>query len=206
MNFQDFREAFFSQIIFTNNQVKVWHPGFDKNNLTRWVQKGYIIKLRNGYYTFKEYKDTKNINLYLANRIYRPSYISLHTALTFHGLIPESITQTTCVSTLKTIRFNNDFGIFSYKNVKPRLFFGYEQLTYQNEKSILMATPGKALIDLLYLYPFYNSKTELIDLRLDEALLDENLNTNQLLSYLDKIKSKALEKRVRLLFDTYNLH
>ena len=84
MNFQDFKEAFLNQIIFTNNQVKAWYPGFDKNNLTRWVQKGYIFKLRKGYYTFKEYKDTKNINLYLANRIYRPSYISLHTALTFH--------------------------------------------------------------------------------------------------------------------------
>jgi len=51
MNFQDFREAFLHQISFTTNQVQTWHPGFDKNNLNRWVTKGYIIKLRNGYYT-----------------------------------------------------------------------------------------------------------------------------------------------------------
>lgn len=206
MNYQDFREAFFNQISFTNNQVEAWHPGFDKNNMGRWVKKGYIIKLRNGYYTFKEYMDTQNINLYLANRIYRPSYVSLHTALAFHGLIPESISQTTCVSTLKTARFSNNFGTFSYKNVKPQLFFAYEQLPYLENKSILIAPPGKALIDLLYLYPFYNSKAELINLRLDEDIMDETVNANQILSYLDIIKNKALEKRVKLLLNIYNLH
>lgn len=205
MNFQDFREAFLNQISFTTNQVQAWHPGFDKNNLSRWVTKDYIIKLRNGYYTFKEYMATQNINLYLANRIYRPSYISLHTALAFHGLIPESVTQTTSVSTLKTARFSNTIGIFSYKNVKPQLFFGYEQLPYLDEKSILMASPEKALIDLLYLYPFYNSKKELMELRLDEVILDETINTELYLSYLGQIKSRTLEKRAKLLLKVYNI-
>jgi len=205
MNFQDFREAFLHQISFTTNQVQTWHPGFDKNNLIRWVTKGYIIKLRNGYYTFKEYIGTQNIDLYLANRIYRPSYISLHTALAFYGLIPESVTQTTSVSTLKTARFSNPIGIFSYKNVKPKLFFGYEQLPYPDEKSILIASPEKALIDLLYLYPFYNSKKEIMELRLDEVILDEAINTERFLLYLDQTKSKALEKRAKLLLKVYNI-
>lgn len=43
MNFQDFREMFYKQIHFTANQVRAWHPGFDKNNLGRWVNKGYLI-------------------------------------------------------------------------------------------------------------------------------------------------------------------
>jgi predicted transcriptional regulator of viral defense system len=206
MNFQDFRATFYKQIVFTSNQVQAWHPGFDKNNLGRWVKKGYIIKLRNGYYTFKEYNTTQNINLYLANRIYRPSYISLHTALAFYGLIPESISQTTCVSTIKTARFTNEFGIFSYKSIKPQLFFAYEQLPFLNDKSILIAKPEKALIDLLYLYPFYNSTAEFVNLRLDEDLLDDIIDTSKMLSYIDTIKNKALHKRVKLLFDVYNLH
>jgi predicted transcriptional regulator of viral defense system len=206
MNFQDFRTTFFNQIVFTSNQAQAWHNGFDKNNFGRWVKKDYIIKLRNGYYTFKEYNTTQNINLYLANRIYRPSYISLHTALAFYGLIPESITQTTCVSTIKTARFSNDFGIFSYKNIKPQLFFDYKQLPFLGDKSLFLASPEKALIDLLYLYPFYNSKAELINLRLDEDLLDSIVDTGKMLSHMDIIKNKALYKRVKLLFDVYNLH
>ena len=60
MDYQHFREAFFNQISFTSNQVQAWYRGFDKNNLGRWVKKGYIIKLRNGHYTFKEYLNTQN--------------------------------------------------------------------------------------------------------------------------------------------------
>lgn len=206
MNFQNFREEFFNQISFTSNQVQAWYPGFDKNNLGRWVKKNYIIKLRNGYYTFKEYMAAQNIQLYLANRIYRPSYISLHTALSFHGLIPESVTQTTSVSTLKTSGIRNNVGIFSYKNVKPQLFFGYEQLPYLDGKSILMATPEKALIDLLYLYPFYNNKKEFLELRLDEDIIAETINPERFLSLLDRTQNAALKKRAKLLLEVYNIH
>ena len=206
MDYQHFREAFFNQISFTSNQVQAWYRGFDKNNLGRWVKKGYIIKLRNGHYTFKEYLNTQNIQLHLANRIYRPSYISLHTALAFYGLIPESITQTTSISTLKTAQFNNPVGVFSYKNMKEQLFFGYEQLPFLDKRSIQMATPEKSLIDLLYLYPFYNNQNEIKELRLDEDILDETFNVERFLSYLDQTKSTALEKRAKLLLRVYNIH
>ncbi len=58
MIYQDFRNEFIDQVYFTSNQVYVWHPDFDKNNLRRWVNKKYLIKLRNGYYTFRELLDT----------------------------------------------------------------------------------------------------------------------------------------------------
>lgn len=203
MNFQTFREAFFQQICFTSNQVSAWYPGFDKNNLGRWVGKGYIVKLRNGHYIFSEHLDTENINLFIANRIYRPSYVSLHTTLAFHGLIPESITQVTSVSTLKTAHFHN--GVFSYKTVKPHMFFGYTALPYNRNKSILMATPEKAILDLLYLYPFYNSREELQQLRLDEVMLDETFDKELYFTFLERIKSRAVEKRAKLLLQVYNI-
>ncbi len=206
MIFEDFRKAFFDQISFTSNQVKAWHPGFDKNNLGRWTKKGYLIKLRNGYYTFKEHISKQNIHLYLANRIYRPSYISLHTALAFHGLIPEAVTQTTSVSTLKTARFSNTTGIYSYKNIKTTLYFGFEQLPYLKERSISMATLEKALIDLLYLYPFYNTIKELQELRLNEDILVETFHSERFLSFLDRTQSGVLKKRAKLLLNVYNIH
>lgn len=205
MVYQDFRNAFFDQICITNKLIQAWYPGFDKNNLGRWVNKGYLIKLRNGYYTFTDHTTIPGIQLYLSNRIYRPSYISLHTSLAFYGLIPESIIQITGVSTLKTAGFQNDTGVFSYKSIKSGLFFGYELLPFQGEKTILMATPEKAIVDLLYIYPFYNNENELITLRLDEDFLEENFNTNLFMMYLDEIKNLALEKRGRLLLKTYSL-
>lgn len=205
MVYQDFRNVFFDQVCITNRLIQAWYPGFDKNNLGRWVNKGYLIRLRNGYYTFTEHTIIPDIQLFLSNRIYRPSYISLHTALAFYGMIPESISQITGISTLKTAIFHNDTGIFTYKSIKPGLFWGYEQLAFQGEKTILMATPEKAVVDLLYVYPFYNNEHELIALRLDEDYLEENFNTNRFVMYLDEIKNIALEKRGRLLLKTYGI-
>lgn len=85
MNFIDFKDKFFHLACFTNNQVYAIFPYFNRNNLVRWTQKDYIIKLRQGFYAFPEYLKKPGYNLYLANKIYKPSYISLHTALSFYG-------------------------------------------------------------------------------------------------------------------------
>jgi predicted transcriptional regulator of viral defense system len=90
MNFQEFRNAFYELALFTPSQVYSWQPGFDKNNLLNWVKKGFLLKLRNGLYTFPEYLAEPGFGLHIANRIYRPSYISLHSALSFYGMIPEA--------------------------------------------------------------------------------------------------------------------
>jgi predicted transcriptional regulator of viral defense system len=87
----------YDQACFSIDQVYAWQPGFDRNNLSRWIKKGFLIRLRQGWFTFSEYKSNPDFALYFANRIYRPSYISLHTALAFYGLIPKAVTQVTSV-------------------------------------------------------------------------------------------------------------
>lgn len=204
MVFEAFRKEFIDQICFTSNQVYAWHPGFDKNTLSRWVKKGYLLKLRNNLYTFSELKNVNNIHYYIANRIYRPSYLSLHTALSFHGLIPESIVQSTSVSTMKTARFKNELGSFSYKKIKNELFFGYTQLEFTKDKTFLIALPEKALLDLLYLYPFYNNETEITNLRIDQQILSEVMQFSRLHEFLSRFKNKSLEKRMNLFLKYYS--
>lgn len=63
----------------------------------------------------------------------------------------------------------------------------------------------KALLDLLYLYPFYNSEHEMESLRLDEDFLQNNLHRKLLEEYALNFKNKALESKVELLKNTYNL-
>ncbi|MDP2888226.1 MAG: nucleotidyl transferase AbiEii/AbiGii toxin family protein [Bacteroidota bacterium] len=87
MNFQEFRTKMFELECFNTNQVYAWKPYFEKNNLWEWTRKDLLVKLRNGYYTFPEFKSKSGFSFFLANRIYRPSYISLHTALAFLRLV-----------------------------------------------------------------------------------------------------------------------
>ena len=205
MTFLEFRKQLFDLACFNIYQVYAWQPGFDRNNLTRWVQKGYLIRLRQGYFAFSEYKSKPDYSIYFANRIYTPSYISLHTALSFYGIIPEAVIQITSVTSLKTESFTNNFGEYSYKNVKENLMFGYELKPMADNRTIQFASPEKALLDLLYLYPFYDSEQELKELRLDENFLQDDLNKDLLMDYCAKFQSKALDRRVKLFFKTYGL-
>lgn len=205
MNFVEFKNRMFDLACFNIYQVFAWQPDFDRNNITRWIKKGYLVRLRQGYYAFPEYKARPDYSFYFASRIYKPSYISLHTALSFYGMIPEAVVQITSVTSLKTISFVNDFGEYSYNTVKENLMFGYDLKPMIDNRTIQFATPEKALLDLLYLYPFYNNEQEMEELRLDEDYLHDDLNIERLREYSLKFQSKALDQRVKLLFKTYDL-
>jgi len=190
---------------FSVHQVYAWDPGFDRNNFVRWTRKGYLARLRRGWYAFAEYREDPEMATYFAGRMYRPSYISLHSALSFHGLIPESVVQITSVTSLKTAAFRNDFGEYSYKSVREDLMFGYEPRRLADGRTTAYATPGKALLDLLYLYPFYRTEQELADLRLDRDVLHEELDRAEWESCTGRFRSAALEQRARLLSKVYDL-
>ena len=205
MNFLEFKDKMFDLACFNINQIFAWQPDFDRNNITRWIKKKYIIRLRQGYYTFPEYKNKPDYPIYFVNRIYKPSYISLHSALSFYGIIPESVVQITSVTSLKTDFFANEFGEYSYKTVKENLMFGYDLKPMADNRTIQFALPEKALLDLLYLYPFYNNEQEIEELRLDEDYLHNDLNKELFMEFASKFRSKALDRRVKLLFKTYDL-
>jgi predicted transcriptional regulator of viral defense system len=205
MNFIEFRRKMFDLACFNINQVYTWQPDFNRNNLVRWTNRGLIIRLKQGYYTFPEYKGKADYPFYFANRIYRPSYISLHTALSFYGMIPEAVVQITSVTSLKTASFSNAFGEYSYQTEKEELMFGYDLKPMEDGRTLMFARPEKALLDLLYLYPFYDSMQELEELRLDESYLNEDLSRDILQEYTSRFANKALEKRVQRLIITYGL-
>lgn len=169
----------------------------DKNTLGRWVEKGWLIRLRSSFYCFPEHLGEAGFEWYVANRIYKPSYISLHSALAFYGMIPEAVVQVTSVTSLKTAGFISPFGSFQYHSISRDLMFGYDLLTTLTGRSFMMAQPEKALLDLLYLYSFYNTPAEMESLRLDQDELEERLDLERLNQYLDKFGNKALEARVR---------
>lgn len=204
MQFQEFKAQLFESACFSINQVYAWRPDFDHNNLTRWIRKGYLIRLRQGLYSFPEYSSKPGYPFWFANRIYRPSYISLHSALSFYGLIPESVIRVTSVTSLKTASFSNGFGSFSYNSLKENLMFGYLPKNLTGDRSVLLAQPEKALLDLLYLYPFYQTGQDLEELRLDEELLHNLVDKELLQKDALKFRNKALEKRVSLLLKVYS--
>ena len=205
MTYYEFRTRWYELSCFSIRQVYAWQPGFDRNNLFRWTKSGLLIRLRQGYFTFPEYKELRDYTLFFANRIYRPSYVSLYTALSFYGMIPEAIVQITSISSRKTISFTNPIGEYTYKTIQPRLMFGYSIKPISDSAVIHIAEPEKALLDLLYLYPEYDTPQALEDLRLDEDYLHDEMKTSLLKEYAQRFQVKALENRVNQLLKTYGL-
>ncbi len=205
MNFETFRKRFLDQVCFTSSQVYAAYPQFDKNNLWRWVKKGYLIKLRQGYYLFEESAQLPDVTFYVANCMYKPSYISLQTALSYHGLIPETVVGITCVSPMKTAAFKNKLDTFTYKKVKERLFKGYEMIPFGKGKTFLMASPEKAWLDFLYLFPMYRTEKELLHLRLNEDILNETFDFDKIDTFLPFYGNKKLEKTVFLFKKAYGI-
>lgn len=205
MNYLEFHKQWHKLGCFSIQQVFAWRPDFNRPNISNWIKKGYLSKLRNEWYAFSECLSIPDFPQYIANRIYRPSYISLHSALAHYGMIPEEVMKITSVTTLKTSEFNNDFGTYSYQTIKPELMFGYGPKAMQDGRTILFASPEKALLDLLYLYPFYSSAEDMFDLRLDEDFMQDEFDKELFLQYATETKSTALITRAETLLKAYLL-
>jgi len=189
VNYRFFERIFKRFGVVSVSQVRATKLVFDKNNFGRWEKQGLLIKLKNGYYAFTDVAYTQGFANYAAGKIYKPSYISLHTALAFHGIIPETANEITSVSSLKTSEFKNSLGTFSYKKIKPSLMFGYNAVE-KNGFTFFMASPEKAILDLLYLEPSYNLKKEMQNLR---------LNWKKLTTLAKKFKKQVILDKVALL-------
>lgn len=205
INYLSFRERFIRYGCFNVNHIFCWKPEFDSNSLTRWVRKGYLIRLRQGWYAFRECLQQPDMSRYIANRIYSPSYISLETALSFYGMIPESVTDITCVTTLKTASFSNEFGRYGYRNVKTAVFFGFDLKRMADGRAVYFAFPEKALIDFIYLNPQYSGEDDMLNLRLDGSFMDTDFDKARSDGFVGKIGSKALKNRMDKLYEVYGL-
>lgn len=121
-------------------------PGAGRKFIHHYVTKGLFIKLRNGLYALKGREPSPYV---IANKLYRPSYISLETALSYHQLIPETVYSHTSVTTKATQEFTALNQTFTYTRIKKEIFQGYNLITEGSDK-FLMAEPEKAVADYLY--------------------------------------------------------
>ncbi|MFZ4694840.1 MAG: type IV toxin-antitoxin system AbiEi family antitoxin domain-containing protein [Verrucomicrobiia bacterium] len=76
-----------------------------------------------------------------------PAYVSLRTALHRHGLIAQVPGHMEAITLGRSRRVATPLGTYAFHHASPRFFFGYQPW---GEGGILMATPEKALLDLLY--------------------------------------------------------
>ena len=206
MNYSMFREHFISSGCVSTAEIAAAFDRFDKNNLTRWCGQGLLVQLRNGFYAFPEMRRNEEFIYHIANKIYAPSYVSLHSALAYHGFVRAAAGMpVSSVSGRKTAGFRNAFGKFDYQKVKQELHFGFGRHTVDG-LSFEMAYPEKALLDLFYLYPtLYGTERGFRNFAIEEQMLYENLDVEKLYDYAARFGCRALEQRVELFVRVFGL-
>ncbi|OGT50631.1 MAG: hypothetical protein A3F17_00910 [Gammaproteobacteria bacterium RIFCSPHIGHO2_12_FULL_41_15] len=122
--------------------------------ITTFLQTKKIIRIKKGLYILGgEYRQNLVSREYLANLIFGPSYISQEYALQYYGLIPERVETLTSMTTKRHKIFDTPLGRFTYTYLNSERFsVGVDKVELQNNISILIASPEKALCDLLIKY------------------------------------------------------
>ena len=114
------------------------------------VNNGQIIRLKKGQYILSEEESGKNFNRFLiANHLYGPSYVSMQTALRYYGLIPEQVYAVQSVTTTAARHFDTPIGHFYYTHCSAEWLSIGVRMQRDEELSYLIATPEKALFDLV---------------------------------------------------------
>jgi predicted transcriptional regulator of viral defense system len=190
-------------VVITLADIRMAFPDFDQKNLVNWQKKGYITKLKNGCYIFSDVKTTEQTLFLIANKLYEPSYVSLESALSFYGIIPEGVYSIQSVSTRKTQVFNTPQGTFRYYSFKPSLYFGYHLMAEAVAHPYRLASREKAILDFLYLRSDIDCAEALEALRWNRAEL-ANLDRTLLNNYLSLFESRTLSKKIDLLYNYLN--
>lgn len=199
MKFQELLEIVGDEPVFASSLLRVGDvdPTDVGSQLSRWVASERIVRLRRGVYALSSAYRKREVHPFeVANRLVEPSYVSLESALSFYGLIPEAVFSTTSVTTARPARFETALGRYAYRHLTPELMWGYREteLGASGRATALVARPEKALLDLAYLRPGGDAPEFLRQLRLERlGMLDlEVLNGFARRSGKPKLERAAL--------------
>jgi len=141
---------------------------------------GKLLRLKRGLYVVNPAWSGKRVSSYLvANHLYSPSYISMHSALRWYGLIPERVHLTQSMTIKHSRTFHNILGYYSYINVSRDYFAIGLRQEESDGSNFIVASPEKALCDLICYTPGINLRY----IKEAQAFLEEDMRID-----LDDIK------------------
>lgn len=123
------------------------------DKISELVKNGELISIRRGLYVPNFDAGLPSVSPFLiANHLRGPSYVSLETALSFWGLIPERVYETSSATTKTSKEYENKMGRFTYHHLpSPYYSFGLKRVEVAPNQAVILATPEKAICDKIVL-------------------------------------------------------
>jgi predicted transcriptional regulator of viral defense system len=191
-------EEFGLEIFTLNDIVKITEQKKDvvKSTLTRLVKQGKIFRIKANFYSLK-----KTENKFQLQKLFSDTYIGLHSALEFYGTTTQRFNNLDLVTkkTLKKQKIENTE--IDFHKVKKELFTGYKKIRINNTE-VFISNIEKTIIDCTY----FSSKVYLTEIHDFITYNKNSINTELILTYLNKINSSTLNKRVGYLLELNDIH
>lgn len=146
---------------------------FPKNKIASLENKGNLIRLKKGMYVVSPEVSGELLSVELiANHLYGPSYVSMESALRYYGIIPEQVFTIRSATTNRSKNFENSIAEFQYISFNENYYsIGIVQKTVENKYTFLIASPEKALCDLIVSTPHLNFQS----MNAAQIYLEQNL-------------------------------
>ena len=133
--------------VFNVQSLRMLTECEDSQKLTKslhyYVKEGKIHNPRRGIYTKATFDEKE-----MACSLFRPAYVSLEYVLQRSGIVFQYDDTVTCVSYLNRI-VEIDDKTYQFRIIKPELWIGMDGIEQQD--NILIATPERAFLDMIYL-------------------------------------------------------
>jgi hypothetical protein len=153
-------------------------PADVHRQLSRWVKAGRLYQLRRGLYALAPpFQKVQPHPFLVANRLDPGSYVSLQSALGHYALIPEAVFVTTSVTAGRPGSWTTPLGTYDFRHLRTELLSGFLRTPLAGGQEAVLATPEKALLDLVYLEPDGDDPAYLAELRLQNL---DGLDRNEL--------------------------
>lgn len=169
MKFEELLQIIRDEPVFSSNLLRSGpvDEAALRVQLSRWVRNGSLLQLRRGVYCLAPaWQRLAPHPFVISNAMKQGSYISLQSALEWHGLIPEAVSVVTAVTTGRPEMVRNATGNYQYRSLTQQMFHGYQQHEVSPGQSAFIARPEKALLDLIHLTPGGDSPDFIQELRL----------------------------------------
>lgn len=136
-----------SRSVFNIQSLRMLTKSENSQKLTQslhyYIKEGKIRNPRRGIYTKASYNEQE-----MACSLFRPAYISLEYVLQRAGVVFQYDDTITCISYLNRI-VEIDDKTYRFRIIKPELWIGMEGI--EQHDNILIATPERAFLDMVYL-------------------------------------------------------
>lgn len=159
--------------------------------LGRLSQTKQVVQIKRGVWILPDKTESLTLPYFLT--MPAPCYISLQSALSYHGMIMQIPEIVYAISIARTRTYSTAIATISIHHVTPEMMFGYEEIA----PYINMASPEKALIDFCYLHQAKSRKF----VKLPELELPDHFDIKRMKEYIKMIPYQKRRQKVRTLVD-----